>query len=73
MQSMWSQTIKTGDIIKLPQNCYMWTEGEIAKTNRPTYGLLVEKEFDQQYCKIMVDGKYYYTYNDNIYPGSENG
>ena len=73
MQSIWAPTIKTGDIIKIPQGCYMWYEADVKMTAGPTYGLFIDKNEQDSCCKIMIDGKYYFTYSDNIYPGSKNG
>ena len=51
----------------------MWYEADVRMTAGPTYGLFIDKNEQDSCCKIMIDGKYYFTYSDNIYPGSKNG
>jgi hypothetical protein len=68
MQSMWTMTLNAGDVVRIPQDSYIWCNNLTSKTKTPLYGILVRQL--EVYSEVLIDGFIFCTNKDNIFPGS---
>lgn len=76
MQSPWRATLNKGDMVRIPQNTFLWTfkDEKSLQYDRtrlitePLYALIME-DFDST-CKVLLNGESWLVSKNYLYPGS---